>query len=117
MELLIVGLMLWSIIHLLPALAPGLRQSLVGRMGENSYKGLFAILVVLSVVLIVFGWRDTIPNHLYLLPPVFKHVAMLLIVAAFILMGAAQYPSRIKRIIRHPQLTGFMDPSPLLTCC
>ncbi|MFW2439261.1 MAG: NnrU family protein [Arenicellales bacterium] len=108
MELMIAGLMLWSVVHLFPALAPGLRHSLVGRIGENGYKGLFALLIVLSVVLIVFGWRHTIPNHAYLLPSAFKHVAMFLIVAAFIVMGAAQYPSRIKRIVRHPQLTGVM---------
>jgi uncharacterized membrane protein len=109
MELLMIaGLMLWSIVHFFPALAPGLRQSLVERMGKNGYKGLFALLIMLSVVLIAFGWRHTIPTHIYLLPPAFKHVAMLLIVAAFVLMGAAQYPTRIKRIIRHPQLTGVM---------
>lgn len=108
MEMMIAGLLLWSIVHLIPALAPGLRQSLIGRMGENGYKGLFALLIVLSVMLIVFGWRHTIPTHLYLLPPAFKHVAMLLVVFAFVLMGAAQYPTRIKRIIRHPQLAGLM---------
>lgn len=108
MEMMIAGLLLWSVVHLTPALAPGLRQSLIGRLGENGYKGVFALLVVLSVVLIVFGWRHTIPTHVYLPPPAFKHAAMLLIVLAFILMGAAQYPTRIKRVIRHPQLAGFM---------
>lgn len=108
MEFMVTGLMLWSVVHLFPVLAPGLRQFLVGRMGEKGYKGLFALLIVLSVVLIVYGWRHVIPTHAYLLPPAFKHVAMFLIVVAFILMGAAQYPTRIKRIVRHPQLTGVM---------
>lgn len=108
MEFMLAGLMLWSVVHLFPVLAPGLRQVLVGRMGEKGYKGFFALLIVLSVVLIVYGWRHAIPTHAYLLPPAFKHVAMFLIVVAFILMGAAQYPTRIKRIVRHPQLTGVM---------
>jgi uncharacterized membrane protein len=108
METMIAGLILWSVVHLFPAISPGLRQSLVGKMGENGYKGVFALLVVLSVVLIVFGWRHTSPDFVYLLPPAFKHISMLLIVLAFILMGAAQYPTRIKRIIRHPQLTGLL---------
>ena len=97
MEFMVAGLMLWSVVHLFPVLAPGLRQFLIGRMGEKGYKGFFALLIVLSVVLIVYGWRHAIPTHAYLLPPAFKHVAMFLIVVAFILMGAAQYPTRIKR--------------------
>ncbi len=106
MVLMLAGLILWSVVHLYPAVAPGHRETLIKGMGENKYKGLFALLLVLSVVLIVFGWRNTSPTFLYLLPPATKHAAMLLIVIGFILFGSSQYPSRIKRIVRHPQLTG-----------
>ena len=33
---------------------------------------------------------------------------MLLILVAFILFGASNYPTRIKQLIRHPQLTGVI---------
>jgi hypothetical protein len=35
-----------------------------------------------------------------------RHVAMLIAVAGVILFIAANFPTRIKRIIRHPQLSG-----------
>ena len=35
-------------------------------------------------------------------------LGMLLVVIAFILMGASNYPTRIKQYIRHPQLTGVI---------
>ena len=46
MEMLVAGLLIWSVVHLSPSAAPALRQKLVGRMGENPYKGLFAVLIL-----------------------------------------------------------------------
>lgn len=54
--------------------------------------------------MIVVGWRSITPEFLYLLPPFTRPIAMLLILAAFILFGAAKAPTRIKQYIRHPQL-------------
>ncbi len=106
MELMIAGLVLWSVVHLLPSAARPLRDNLVGRLGENPYKGLFSLALVLAVVLIVFGWRGTPPQSLYVPPPGMRHVTMGLVLLAFILMAASQQPSRIRRVVRHPQLTG-----------
>ena len=46
MTLLIIGVALWSMTHLFPALAPTARQGLVARLGEKAYKGGFALLIV-----------------------------------------------------------------------
>jgi uncharacterized membrane protein len=108
MGFLIAGLLIWSLVHLVPAMAPKLKQAWTGALGENGYKGTFALLILLSLALIVFGWRHTIPVHLYLLPPAVKHSAMFLVLIAFVLFGASQYPTRIKSVIRHPQLTGVI---------
>mgnify|MGYP001823224390 FL=1 len=43
---------------------------------------------------------------LYMLPYGLRRAFMLMILIAFILMGASNYPTRIKSFIRHPQLTG-----------
>ena len=109
MTLLITGVLLWALVHLTPSVAQPLKQSLVGKLGENGYKGVFSLLLLLAIALIVFGWRSIEqPQYLYFLPLWTRHLGMLLVVIGFILMGAANYATRIKRIIRHPQLTGFI---------
>jgi uncharacterized membrane protein len=108
MTLLITGLLVWSLVHFIPSLAPPLKLKMISQFGKNGYKLIFALLIFSSLALIVFGWRSSIPSHLYLLPAFTKHIAMLLVVFAFILFGASNYPTRIKNFIRHPQLTGVI---------
>ena len=43
---------------------------------------------------------------MYALPPVVTHLALTLIVVAVYLIVSASRPSRLKRVLRHPQLTG-----------
>jgi uncharacterized membrane protein len=109
MALLVIGVLLWAATHLMPSVSPGTRVTLVGKLGENGYKGVFSLLLFAAIALIVVGWRGIEqPEYLYFLPAWTRHAGMLVVVVGFILMGAANYPTRIKRIIRHPQLTGFI---------
>jgi uncharacterized membrane protein len=108
MEIMIIGLLLWSLVHFIPSLTPSIKISLQKKMGEAGYKIAFALSMVISLVLIVFGWRDSVPSHIYSLDFPTKHLTMGLMVFAFVLFGAAQYPSRIKTFIRHPQLMGLV---------
>lgn len=107
MELLIIGLLLWSGVHFIPSIGISFKASLVARFGEKLYAAWFALLIVLSLVFIVFGWRSSTPEYLYTLPAIVKPVSLILLVIAFFLFGAANYVTRIKRVIRHPQLTGL----------
>jgi uncharacterized membrane protein len=106
MGLLISGLLIWSLVHFVPSVAQPLKQKLLNQMGENGYKALFAVLMFAALALIVFGWRSSEPTFLYQLPGFVRHPAMLLVLFAFILFGASNYPTRIRSFIRHPQLTG-----------
>jgi len=106
MEILIAGLVLWSLVHFTPSLAQALKNGLIMKLGGNGYKLLFTILMLTSVALIVYGWRHTEPTFLYALSPIFRHIAMLLVLLAFILLGSANRPSRLGCIIRHPMLMG-----------
>jgi uncharacterized membrane protein len=108
MGLLISGLILWSLVHFIPSLAPARKQTLTGKLGENGYKGIFTLLIIASLALIVFGWRSITPTFLYQLPVFITHFAKLLVLFAFILFGASNYPTRIRNVIRHPQLTGVI---------
>jgi uncharacterized membrane protein len=106
MSLLILGVALFAGVHFIPSLAPALKAAWVGRMGENGYKGIFSLLLMASLGLMIFGWRAAIPQGVYAPPPGLHHLALALLVIAFLLMVVSGRPSRIKRAIRHPQLTG-----------
>ncbi len=107
MILLLLGVILWSAVHFLPSLGPGLKTRLIGKFGKKNYRILFALLVVTSILLMIFGWRSSDPRFLYALGSWTSPVTTLLVLCAFILMGATNYPTRIKRFIRHPQLSGL----------
>ena len=103
---LILGLALWVGAHMLKRVAPGARARLQDRMGDAS-KGLIAAVLVLSVVLMVIGYRaaDFVP--LWQFPPWAIHVNNLLMLIAVALFGLGQSKSRLRGSLRHPQLTGF----------
>ena len=106
MTLLAIGILLFAGTHLVKALAPALRSDLQRRLGANAYKGIFSLLVVAGIGLIIAGWRNTVPQWVYT-PPASAHlVALALLVVAFWLMVVSSRPSRLRRVIRHPQLSG-----------
>lgn len=105
MTWLIIGVALWSVTHLSPALAPDRRQALVDRFGEKAYKGLFALLIVAALALIITGWKSTLPDFLYAPPTWGRHVTLLLVLIAFILFSASHGRNNIQRLVRHPQLS------------
>lgn len=106
MLLLTLGVLLWAVVHLSKAVTPNVRAGLIGSIGEWPYKGLFALLIVASLVLIVMGWKSTLPTALWNPPVWMRHVTMLLMPFAVILFISARAPTDIKQFIRHPQLTG-----------
>lgn len=103
MTLLILGIVLWWVAHLLKRLAPDLRQSLTDRMGDAS-KGLFAAVIVLSVVLMVIGYRAADVTVIYSLPAWAGHLNNLMMVIAFFLFGVGSKGSWLGARMRHPML-------------
>ena len=103
MTLLILGLIVFIGIHLIPTV-PALRNRLAAQVGEGTYKGLFSLASVASLVLLVYGFsqRDFVP--VWTPPTGMKHLVMTLMLPAFILMVAAYVPSRIRTYVRHPFL-------------
>ena len=106
MTMLIVGVLLWATVHLAPALAPGFRQNMMDRLGREPYRGLFALLVFGTLFVIVRGWQIAPEDYVYALGPWVRPIGLLLLIAAFFLVGAAYYPTAIRRVIRHPMLIG-----------
>ncbi len=108
MTLLAFGLLLFAGLHLVKSLAPGVRNALLERLGENAYKGIFSLLVLASLALIVLGWRAATPVFIYTPSPALTMPALLLLMLAFLLMVVSTRPSRLRRVVRHPQLSGVV---------
>ena len=100
MTLLILGLLLWSGAHFFKRFAPEIR----GRMG-NGGKGLVALLVLGSVVLMVIGYRGAEFIPIWEPPAFLTHVNNLLMIFAFYLYGVGAAKGTLSARIRHPQLT------------
>lgn len=104
MELLVLGIVLWSAVHLSPRLAPGVKASLVERIGAQPYRGVFSLLLIAALVCMVFGWRSITPEYLYQPPPWARPVNSAMMLVAAILFISARGPSDIRLRLRHPQL-------------
>lgn len=108
MALLITGLALWVVVHLFPAIFKNTRTAIIKKIGLKPYKGMFALTILASVVLIVIGWRNIEPQYIYHPEAWTRHVTFLLVLITFILFAAAKSKTNIKRVLRHPQLTGLV---------
>jgi len=106
MAFLIAGVVFWSVTHLFPSLAPGARASLVNKLGENPYKGLFTLDLIIALALIVYGWRSAEVATWYVPPLLGSPVVSALVFVSFFLFAAANAPGNTKRFLNHPMLTG-----------
>lgn len=108
---LVLGLLLFFLVHLVPT-QPDLRRGLVDRFGVNGYKAAISVVSLVGLVLIIvgFGKLQVMPgkNPELWAPPIWtRHLAFLLMVPAMILFVAAEVPSRIRAAVRHPMLAGI----------
>lgn len=108
MTLLIVGLVLFLGIHFVPT-APALRASLVQRMGDNVYRGAFALVSAAGLALIVAGYWIA-PNDTQLFAPsaAARAAAPLVVTLAIVLLAAANLRTHLRRSVRHPMLIGVI---------
>ena len=105
MWMLVGGLALFFASHLIPTL-PKLRVRLVGRIGSGPYRGLFALASLAALVLIVWGYGQMQGlgrgnPQLWVPPSWTRHVTMLVMFPAIILLIAAYIPSRIHNAVRN----------------
>ncbi|MDJ0930855.1 NnrU family protein [Breoghania sp.] len=106
MQILILELALFVATHLIPA-RPALRDALVRRLGGVGYRAAFGVVALIGFVLIVYGYGLAHAQGVLVLyyPPAWpRHIAMLLLLIAFILLPAAYLPGKIKATVKHPML-------------
>jgi uncharacterized membrane protein len=102
MTLIALGVALWWAAHLFKRLAPGPR----GRLGDGG-KGLVALALIASIVLMVLGYRGAEQIDLWYPPGWLVHVNNLLMVGAVFLYAADGMRAPLIGGMRHPQLTAF----------
>ena len=85
------------------------RAALIARIGEGPYKGLFALVSVVGVILIGWGfarYRATGWIDVWYPPAWTRHVAVALMWFSIVAVVAAYVPGNIKRTLKHPMLVG-----------
>jgi uncharacterized membrane protein len=106
MSLLVAGIILWFVVHSFPAVAPNKRNALAAKLGEQPYRGVFSLVILASLVVIVFGWKNAAPSAIYQPPMGPGIVPSILVLAGLVSFFASQMNGNIKRILRHPQMVG-----------
>ncbi len=104
--MLALGLLIWSGVHLFPAAARPARTRVVERIGEQAYQGGFALALVIAILLMIFGWRSITPGTVYGAPAWGVRAAEVGVFIGLFLFAASGVESNVKRMLRHPQLTG-----------
>ena len=100
MLLLILGLLLWAGAHFWKRAAPDSRAA-----AGNAGKGIVAVLLVLSIVLMVIGYRQWDGTYYWGRTQAMTGINNILVLIAFYLFAASGAKTRVTRWIRHPQLT------------
>ena len=106
MILLILGLLIWSAAHLFPVMSPAGRKAFADKVGALPSKGVAAVVIVASVVLMVMGYQQAEHVDLWYPPAFLWHVNNLLMLLAIFVYTAGGMKSVVRRRIRHPQMTG-----------
>jgi uncharacterized membrane protein len=85
------------------------RAALIAKIGEWPYRGLFALVSIVGVVLIGYGFAEYRAAGIIVVwnPPHWtRHIVEILMWPASIAVVAAYIPGNIKRRLKHPLLVG-----------
>ena len=113
MTLLYIGSLLFGGTHLFSILFPGLRDSFRAQLGARAWKALYGVVSLVGLVLMVVGYSrsragpaaaDILYDGWYEM----RHLTMLLVLLAFILIGASHGKGYIKAWVHNPMSLGIV---------
>ena len=107
MGMLILGLVLFLGVHSTRIVADGWRTTMMARLGEGPWKGLYALLSLIGFALLVWGYglARQQPVALWQPPTGMRHAASLLMLIAFVLLAATYVPrNAVKARLHHPMV-------------
>ncbi|MGX9356577.1 NnrU family protein [Roseobacteraceae bacterium S113] len=99
MALLILGILIWVLAHYFKRLAPKTRA----KLGDPG-KGVVAVALVASLVLIVLGYRQAEFVAVWTPPSFMVHINNLLMLLAVFVFGMSATTGRLRGRLRHPML-------------
>ncbi len=97
---LFLGVLLWSGAHLFKRVAPDARAA----MGETTGKGIIAVLLLISIVLMVYGYGRADGAFFWGRHPALVGVNNLLMLLSVYLFAASGMKTGLARKMRHPML-------------
>jgi uncharacterized membrane protein len=105
MTILILGLVLFLGLHLIRTVAPGVRTSMVARIGLNGWKVMHATFAVVSMIIVIYGYAVAPVINIWFPPMGMNHLTILLMLFATICLIAGLLPAgRIKVLTKHPMV-------------
>lgn len=107
MALLVTGILLWWATHLFKRVSPNQRAALRARLGDGPDRGLIALLILLSVVFMVLGYRSMDFIHVWAPPSFFVHINNTLMLFALYFTSPGPKKGALFYRMRHPMLIGF----------
>jgi len=110
MGTMVLGLLVFFGVHAVP-MYPEQRTRLTERLGGIGYQVAFAVASLIGLILIGQGYGSARAggwNPQIWVPPVWtSHIALLLMIPAIIAIVAADVPSRIRTVLKHPMLVAI----------
>src|SRR6202034_3861881 len=107
MTILVLGLVIFLGLHSTRIVSESGREKAIARIGEGPWKGIYSLVSAIGFVLIVWGFaraRYDAPQ-LWTPPSGARHMTMLLMLAALILLASYLFKrSHITGVVHHPML-------------
>lgn len=100
--ILVLGLVIFFAVHAIPAMS--LRDSLIEKFGFQAYRGLFALGSIIGFALIIYGKGYAEFISVWSPPAFTRHITMLFLLIAMLMLGISLVPNNLRRFIRHPML-------------
>ncbi len=112
MSYMIIGIVLLGGFHLFSMLLPARRDALKLRFGEKAWKGSFALVSLVGLGFMIRGFFASragpgAADLLYYPADWTRHLTMLLVLLAFISLGASHGKGYLKLWLRNPMSIGF----------
>ena len=107
MAILVLGLVIFLGLHSIRIVSESFRENAIARLGEGPWKGVYSLISAIGFVLIVWGFARARYDaaHLWTPPPGARHVTMLLMLIALILLAGFLFKrSHVAVMTHHPML-------------
>jgi len=105
MLILIIGLIIFPVLHLMPTFAPRQHDALVARFGANRWRGIFSVISLIGLALVVYGYSISPFIDVWYPPKGMTHLTLTLMLFAVICLVASLMPAgHIATKTKHPMV-------------